>query len=556
MSKWRLRIVLAICLVAVGLRALLPAQAEGQAVVARASLAGGYAGADRPGALLLNIARLRSGVFPAESAVGACDPVTRGKERGGPLYASIVENEKDFPARAIPPVFPILTSSLRPVAWTGLFDPGQTLSTKAPKTRNGYLTPQRPVGITLERSIPPEERLRNFEFLWNAIDESYAAFVLKGIDWKEIGRRYRERLVGVANDNEFYSLMFQLVNELRDSHSGIEDYAGPIVWGGTGLATDLFGGEAFVVGVRSGSDAANLGVRRGWQVIQVDGLTVPDRIEALRPFVRAHSSERGYRRDAARLITAGSKGSMAVVELRSLDGGTLTLRVQRDFDVGSGRVGRPPPFALTKQRFVHFGRHPSGVGYIRIESFNERTIIADEFDRALEALRDSPALILDIRDNPGGFGQPRIVGRFLSRRTLGSIAYVKSGSAHGDLRQRESYLQPTGSWQYASPVALLINQRTGSAADLFACELRSADRVVAIGERTEGNLSGLATYAVLPCGLVVRVSNAYVCDAKRRPIEGNGNPPDITVVPGISDFLNGVDPVLDAAVRVLLRQPE
>jgi C-terminal processing protease CtpA/Prc len=57
---------------------------------------------------------------------------------------------------------------------------------------------------------------------------------------------------------------------------------------------------------------------------------------------------------------------------------------------------------------------------------------------------------------------------------------------------------------------------------------------------------------VLPCGLVVRVSNGYLSDTKDRSIEVNGNVPDITVETTIQDFLNGRDPVLERASEVLL----
>jgi C-terminal processing protease CtpA/Prc len=100
-------------------------------------------------------------------------------------------------------------------------------------------------------------------------------------------------------------------------------------------------------------------------------------------------------------------------------------------------------------------------------------------------------------------------------------------------------------------VALLVNDVTGSAADLFACYLRSTGRVVTIGSTTHGNLAGVAAHIVLPCGLVVRTSNGYVSDAKDRPIEVNGNAPDILVEPTIADYVQNRDPVLEKAVASL-----
>jgi hypothetical protein len=78
--------------------------------------------------------------------------------------------------------------------------------------------------------------------------------------------------------------------------------------------------------------------------------------------------------------------------------------------------------------------------------------------------------------------------------------------------------------------------------------------VTTIGTTTHGNLSGVGAYAVLPCGLVVRISNGYICDDKNMPIECNGNKPDVTVSPSISDFLKGKDPALDKAVALLSKK--
>jgi C-terminal processing protease CtpA/Prc len=90
---------------------------------------------------------------------------------------------------------------------------------------------------------------------------------------------------------------------------------------------------------------------------------------------------------------------------------------------------------------------------------------------------------------------------------------------------------------------------TVGAANLFTCWLRSAHRVITIGSTTHGNLSGIAAYAVLPCGLIVRISNGYVCDANNRPIEVNV--PDISVEPSVDGYLSGRDPVLDRALTEL-----
>jgi carboxyl-terminal processing protease len=445
----------------------------------------------------------------------------------------------------------------RPVIWIRHLDQPSASSApqapvaETPRPAKAYVTTQPPAAMALARNLSGRERRENFEALWSAIDTTYACFQLKGIDWREIGGRYRTRLETVQSDEDFFNLTFQLVNELKDTHSWLQNYHPRPLLEVPGLLLDVFEEQVFVTSVRRGSEAAGAGVAPGWEVVAVDGQTVAEKMEALRPRLKAMSSERAWRREAGRHLLAAAAPSPATLQLRLPDGANRTLTLARGPAEGPRATARPNDIELTRQRFVHFGRHPSGLGYIRIESFNGRAEIADEFDRALEALRDTPALLLDIRDNPGGYGQPRIVGRLLRKRALVGIAHLKNGPAHSDLEKHRDYLEPGGPWQYTRPVALLVNDVTGSAADLFACELRSASRVLTVGSTTHGNLSGVAAFVVLPCGLIVRVSNGYLADSHDRPIEGAGNVPDIAVEPTIGDFLAGKDPVLDRAVAAL-----
>jgi C-terminal processing protease CtpA/Prc len=306
------------------------------------------------------------------------------------------------------------------------------------------------------------------------------------------------------------------------------------------MPIDLFENRPFVIA----------GDHAGWEVLTVDGMTVPEKIDSLRPFLHARSSERRFRREAVQLLLAGAPWQPVSVKLRSPQGQTETLTLKRE--------DRPTPepsprvsILLTKQQFVDFGRYPSGLGYIHIRTFNGREEITSEFDRALDALRDASGLILDIRDNQGGINHDDIVGRFLHRATFVGFNYTKIGIKHDQLERTKDYIQPRG-WEYKQPVALLITDTTGSAADLFTRGMRTAPRVTIIGATTHGNLSGKAVFAVLPCGLVVRISNGYLSDTKDRSIEVNGNIPDIPVETTIQDYLAGLDPVLERASEWLL----
>jgi C-terminal processing protease CtpA/Prc len=414
---------------------------------------------------------------------------------------------------------------------------GQSLKIDRP-----YVTQDPPQGLLLATGLSAQDRSDNFEALWSLIDANYADFKLKSIDWKGVGRRYRDRLKSVTNDDDYYLLLFQLVNELKDSHSWLQNYRPPVLQDVQDMPVDLFGGNPYIVA----------GPHAGSQVLSVDGMTIEAKIEALRPLLHACSTEHAFRRQAARRLLAGKAGTIAVIALRQADGAPHTVSAARTPGPSLRPRGPAFEFPVTRQKYVHFGVHPSGMAYVWIESFNTQDpVIGAEFDRALEHFHDNAGLILDIRDNLGGFGHTEIVGRLLLHKAVVAVDFIKNGPGHNALARHETTLGPQGRWTYRKPIALLVNEGTVGASDLFACELRSARRVITVGTTTHGDLSGVATFAVLPCGLVVRISNGYVCDAKGKPIEGNGNPPDVLVEPTIEDFLKGHDPVIEKAVSVL-----
>jgi C-terminal processing protease CtpA/Prc len=516
---------------------------------ARHFLTGEHKDPDAAKKLLLHIVQTTDGARDPDASVWSCIYLGYIEDRAGDRETAVGWYEKAAAGEGIKPGAADLAKRgiEQPLLWidseTALAELQAAEARKplAQPDRNGkaYIAKD-PPNLALATNLSAKERRENFEALWSIIDASYADFELKSIGWQQIGQRYTARLDSIANDDDFYRMMFQLVNELKDTHSWLNNYHPPALPAVGDMPTDLFGDRVFVVA----------GEKAGWEVLAVDSMTVAQKIESLRPILHGFSSERRFRREAAWWLLAGKATAPVSVTLRSPQGETQTLTLTR----GGRPIAIPFPhmsILLTKQQFVDFGRYPSGLGYIRISSFEGRDDITREFDRALDALRDTGGLILDIRDNQGGNGNRDIVGRFLHKTTFVGYHYIKNGPKHDQFERGKDYFEPRG-WEYKQPVALLINDGTGSAADWLTRGLRAAPRVTTIGTTTHGNLSGVELYAVLPCGLVVRISNGYLSDAKDRPIEVNGNVPDIPVETTIQDYLAGRDPVLERASEFLL----
>ncbi len=57
-----------------------------------------------------------------------------------------------------------------------------------------------------------------FDHLWQDVHERYSYFELKGIDWHEVGDRHRERVHDGMPEKELFSVLADMLNELRDGH--------------------------------------------------------------------------------------------------------------------------------------------------------------------------------------------------------------------------------------------------------------------------------------------------------------------------------------------------
>lgn len=122
-----------------------------------------------------------------------------------------------------------------------------------------------------------------------------------------------------------------------------------------------------------------------------------------------------------------------------------------------------------------------GIAYIRIKAFEGET--ARQFRDALEALGGDAVrgLILDLRDNPGGVVDSALdISAFLL--PPGAVILSAKGRAQPPVEERV----PAAARPYKFPIAVLINAKTASAAEIVAGSLRDHKRAVLLGERSYG----------------------------------------------------------------------
>src|SRR5450755_4136118 len=67
-----------------------------------------------------------------------------------------------------------------------------------------------------EQELSPKDRASVFDDVWKNVRDRYYDPQFHGVDWTEVGNRYRPLVVAVKNDQEFYALVNRMTGELHD----------------------------------------------------------------------------------------------------------------------------------------------------------------------------------------------------------------------------------------------------------------------------------------------------------------------------------------------------
>ena len=162
------------------------------------------------------------------------------------------------------------------------------------------------------------------------------------------------------------------------------------------------------------------------------------------------------------------------------DDGHLRIVVRNPlFGGGGGRGPGPRPTAVEGTE-----RLAGNVGYVRVSGFSSAGGIGPPLDRAMTELKDTGALIVDLRANGGGdpAGAMCLAGFFFDQPTLMARIY----SRQGDTTTEMSTGDVKGPRYLGKPVFILTSHRTFSAGEAAAYHLKHVAHAITVGEPSGG----------------------------------------------------------------------
>jgi carboxyl-terminal processing protease len=407
--------------------------------------------------------------------------------------------------------------------------------------------------------ITPALAAATFDTAWSVIDRTLWDTAVANGRWRQARADLRPRALRARTVQELRGVLGEMVGRLGYSHFEIipaevqerlaeSQSAGS---GEAGMEVRLVDGRLLVTRVDSAGPAAQAGVRPGWALDAVGTRTAREMLALVDRVPAAHEA-RGRQLYAWMTASAALRGEPGSrITVRFLDGGdrpvTRELTLRERPDVRMVKFGNLPPLAVAWASRRLAGPGGTTAGLIRFSYWMPPVV--EKLNAAVDSLRDTDGMIIDLRGNLGGVGAmaPGFAGHFLERVDTLGIMVTRTGTLYLVSYPRTVDTQARPVRPFSGAVAVLTDAMSASTSEFFAGGLQQLGRARVFGEPTAAQ--ALPAYAQkLPDGDVLMHAVADFTGKTGKRFEGLGVTPDVAAPPTRDALLAGRDPALEAAL--------
>jgi len=254
-------------------------------------------------------------------------------------------------------------------------------------------------------------------------------------------------------------------------------------------------GNLCILRVNKGTPAMEAGLCKGDIIYEIDGVSV---------------KERGGYAQAVKYIKSGKENTSVKISVKKAPDHTETVT----YDIERKKI---------QNNTVTYEKYGDDIGYINISSFYDST--PKEFFAAIEDLKKNGAqkYVFDVRDNLGGELESveAILDYLLPEGPI--IRIIKKGSPEE--------VHNSDAASFDAPFAVLVNENTASAAELFSCALRDYGKAKLIGKTTfgKGSMQTMSELSPAIGGGALKITTGMYLPPFSDSYEGIGIIPDVEV---------------------------
>jgi len=370
------------------------------------------------------------------------------------------------------------------------------------------------VNLINEENISPKEL---FNESWQIIKFNYYNRINKQA-WNKWKKRYSGK---IKTEEDAYVAINSMLASLNDSYSRFmskeefseQNSAINSKLYGIGINIASISGKTYVINVLEGTPAHSAGIRPGDIILKINDIDI---------------------------------NGKSIYQVAQLIRGEISTSLNMLLLKGSNKYSVSLKRAEIKIKTIDYKKLNENIGYIRISSF----IGIDtptEFVVALNRLKETKGLILDLRGNAGGLFQNAVViaNLFMDKGTIVQVVARQEKKNIYDIQNSDCI--------YTNPLVVLIDENSASASEILASALRDNNRATLVGTKTYGK--GLVQKIFsLPNETGMNLTIAKYLTPKGIDINKKGVSPDYDINFTHADFINNIDPQLSFAKDILQKK--
>lgn len=413
------------------------------------------------------------------------------------------------------------------------------------------------------------------ERVWQLVADRFHDPRFNGIDWDAVRVQRVPQAAAARSDAELYRALKAMLAELHDPHTEVLSPREAVdmrrfVAPRNGVALGVVDGELAVIEVEPDSPGAAAGLKPGDVVLALNGTAVTPAFLREAAASPATLQAQPLAGDGPEALPADPRDAERVRAMRAV------RRLLKSQMASADAAAAAPPPAPARLRLLvarperiaplaveltatERARPPRAElrwldGDIALVRFNRfLPSLRDDLERALQTAAGARAVIVDLRGNGGGLLDMYLwfVGRFMAEervpmRTTARDANRPSAQSVADLLvvpHRRPLLQP---------LAVLVDGRTASSAELTAVTLAEQRGALLVGEPTCGCAVAVRVEYVLPDGGGIRIAETGFVSVRGARMQDAPTLPTVRVLPTLADLRSGRDAALAEARRLLL----
>ncbi|MBA3805548.1 MAG: PDZ domain-containing protein [Acidobacteria bacterium] len=374
------------------------------------------------------------------------------------------------------------------------------------------------------------------------IKSNYYDPTFRGMDLDARFKEADEKIKTATSISEIFGIIAQAVVDLEDSHTLFlpPERASRTEYG---WRVQMIGAKCYIVAVQPGSDAEAKGLKPGDQVLSLNGYT-PTRDDLWKMQYTYYALKP---QTSLQFVVQSPGGQPRELEVMS----KVTTR-KRVLDLtGSGATTDVNQLIRDAVAASHYNRHRYyETPDVLIWKMPQFDLSNGEVDDIMGKVARRKTLILDLRGNGGGY-------EVTLQRLIGNV--FDHDIRIGDLKRRNEtkplIAKTRGEKAFKGQLIVLVDSRSGSAAEIFARVVQLEKRGMVIGDRTAGAVMRSKTYPHNTgvdqiAFYAVSVTDADVVMTDGQSLEKVGVTPDQLLLPSAANLAAQRDPVMFRAAML------